>query len=61
MRALYHAGIVRYQREGNTVAQARYAYIMELVREFEDPRVAEELLQGPQYGESSLKRDRVEF
>lgn len=61
VRALYHAGIVRYQREGNTVAQAKYAYIMELVNEFEDPRVAEELLQGPQYGESSLKRDRVEF
>lgn len=43
------------------MAQAKYAYIMELVNEFEDPRVAEEFLQGPQYGESSLKRDRVEF
>lgn len=61
VRAMYHAGVVRYQREGNPVAQAKYLYIMELVKEFEDPLVAEELLQGPRYGESNLAKINVEF
>lgn len=61
VRAMYHAGVVRYQREGNPVAQAKYHYIMELVKEFEDPQVAEELLRGPRYGESNLEKINIEF
>ena len=61
VRAMYHAGVVRYQRDGNPVAQAKYVYIMELVKEFEDPQVAEELLRGPRYGESNLEKSNIEF
>lgn len=52
VRAMYHAGVVRYQREGKRVAPTRYLYIIELVRRFEEPGVAEELLAGPRFGES---------
>lgn len=52
VRAMYHAGVVRYQREGKRVAPTRYLYIMELVSRFEEPGVAEELLAGPRFGES---------
>ena len=52
VRAMYHAGIIRYQREGRRVAPTRFLYILELVKEFEDPHVARELLEGPKYGES---------
>lgn len=54
VRAMYHAGIIRYQREGLRVAPTRYLYIWELVKRFEDAEVAKELMEGPRYGVSRI-------
>lgn len=54
IRAMYHAGIIRYQREGLRVAPTRYLYIWELVKRFEDADVAKELMEGPRYGVSNV-------
>lgn len=54
VRAMYHAGIIRYQREGLRVASTRYLYIWELVKKFEDAEVAKELMEGPRYGVSRI-------
>lgn len=54
VRAMYHAGIIRYQRKGLRVAPTRYLYIFELVKRFEEPEVARELMEGPRFGVSRV-------
>lgn len=44
VRALYHAGVTRYQRTGQRVTPSRYNYILRLVKEHETPEVVESLL-----------------
>ena len=45
VRALYHAGVVRYRRAGAKVTKERYDYIIGLVRRFEKPDVAKRILE----------------
>ncbi|KAK1143311.1 hypothetical protein N8T08_006838 [Aspergillus melleus] len=49
-RAMYHAGVVRYRREGLRVSPTQYAYIMEIVKEYEDPEFVDVLVDAPQVG-----------
>lgn len=47
VRAMYHAGVVRYRREGRRLPVAQYEYILWIVRKFEGPEVVKELTNGP--------------
>lgn len=49
-RAIYHAGIVRYRREGVRVSRAQYDYIMDFVKKYEDPEMVEALVHASQAG-----------
>ncbi|KAF9888207.1 hypothetical protein FE257_009202 [Aspergillus nanangensis] len=51
VRALYHAGVVRFRRSGRRVARKRYDFIMQLVEEVEGPEVAETLKAPHQLGQ----------
>ncbi|GAD93613.1 conserved hypothetical protein [Paecilomyces variotii No. 5] len=39
VRAMYHCGVTRYQQAGVHVSSVRYQFILDLVREAEDPEV----------------------
>ena len=47
VRAMYHAGVVRYRREGRRVSPTQYEYILWIARKFEGPGVVKELVNGP--------------
>lgn len=47
VRAMYHAGVVRYRREGRRVAPTQYEYILWIARKFEGAEVVRELTNGP--------------
>ncbi|KAJ6160955.1 hypothetical protein N7470_004351 [Penicillium chermesinum] len=48
VRAMYHAGIVRYRREGLRVSATRYEYIMWITNKFEGIDVVRQLNADPQ-------------
>ncbi|KAJ5081617.1 hypothetical protein NUU61_009881 [Penicillium alfredii] len=52
VRAMYHAGVVRYRREGRRVSPTQYEYIMWIIRKFEGHDVVEELSLPPEIGGS---------
>ncbi|KAJ6127053.1 hypothetical protein N7523_002665 [Penicillium sp. IBT 18751x] len=52
VRAMYHAGVVRFRREGLRVAATRYEYILWIMEKFEGRAVVKELTAGPQIGRS---------
>lgn len=56
VRAMYHAGVMRFRREGHRVSATQYAYIMALVRDTEGADVVAELM-SPQVGRSGLVDD----
>ncbi|PYH91961.1 hypothetical protein BO71DRAFT_451750 [Aspergillus ellipticus CBS 707.79] len=48
VRAMYHAGVVRFRREGYRVSPVQYAYIMRTVKTHEGPEVVAALMEsGP--------------
>ncbi|KAJ5173179.1 hypothetical protein N7492_005772 [Penicillium capsulatum] len=53
VRAMYHAGVVRYRREGRRVSPTQYEYILWIVRKFDGPDVVRELTAMPRIGQSS--------
>ncbi|KAJ5759374.1 hypothetical protein N7520_006530 [Penicillium odoratum] len=53
VRAMYHAGVVRYRREGRRISPTQYEYIMWIIEKFEGQDVVRELHEGPQIGRSS--------
>jgi hypothetical protein len=46
VRAMYHAGVVRYRSEGRRVSGTQYDYILWIARKFEGPGVVRELTSG---------------
>ncbi|KAJ5686623.1 hypothetical protein N7536_009242 [Penicillium majusculum] len=56
VRALYHAGVVRYRRDGRRISATQYEYIRWIVGKFESSEVIEELTALPQIGESRVGR-----
>ncbi|KAJ5164237.1 uncharacterized protein N7500_006067 [Penicillium coprophilum] len=54
VRAMYHAGVVRYRRDGRRISATQYEYILWIVGKFEGPEVVEELTALPQIGGSRL-------
>ncbi|KAJ5595039.1 uncharacterized protein N7459_001247 [Penicillium hispanicum] len=52
VRAMYHAGVVRYRREGRRLAATQYEYIMWIIMKFEGPEVVKQLATAPQIGHS---------
>ncbi|KAJ5550156.1 hypothetical protein N7461_004854, partial [Penicillium sp. DV-2018c] len=52
VRAMYHAGIVRYRREGLRISATRYEYILWIVGKFEGPEVVKQLTAPPEIGET---------
>jgi hypothetical protein len=52
VRAMYHAGVVRYRREGRRVSATRYEYIMWIMEKFEGRAVVKEFTAAPQIGSS---------
>lgn len=52
VRAMYHAGVVRFRREGLRVSATRYEYILWIMEKFEGRAVVKELTAGPQIGRS---------
>ncbi|KAJ6028468.1 hypothetical protein N7540_004044 [Penicillium herquei] len=57
VRAMYHAGVVRYRQDGRHVAPTQYEYIMWIIEKFEGPEVVDQLLEGPRIGESRSNLD----
>ncbi|KAJ5650572.1 uncharacterized protein N7484_004295 [Penicillium longicatenatum] len=53
VRAMYHAGVVRYRREGRRISRTQYEYIMWIIGKFEGQDVVRELHEAPQIGRSS--------
>ncbi|KAJ5785180.1 uncharacterized protein N7503_010392 [Penicillium pulvis] len=53
VRAMYHAGVVRYRREGRRISRTQYEYIMWIIEKFEGQDVVRELHEAPQIGRSS--------
>lgn len=49
-RALYHAGVERFRREGLRVSLTQYAYIYDVVEEVEGADVVEALMEPPRIG-----------
>jgi hypothetical protein len=47
IRAMYHCGIIRYQRAGLHLSSVRYQFILKLVKEVEDPEVVMALKNVP--------------
>lgn len=58
VRALYHAGIVRYRREGGRISATRYEYVMWIVGQFEGEEIVKQLNEAPQIGQSSSSSRR---
>ncbi|EKV16208.1 hypothetical protein PDIG_09200 [Penicillium digitatum PHI26] len=56
VRAMYHAGVVRYRRDGRRISPTQYEYILWIVGKFESSEVIEELTALPQIGETRLDR-----
>lgn len=56
VRAMYHAGVVRYRRDGRRISATQYEYIRWIVGKFESSEVIEELTSLPQIGESRVDR-----
>lgn len=56
VRAMYHAGVVRYRREGLRISATRYEYILWIVGKFEGQQAVEHLNAAPQIGESRSDR-----
>ncbi|KAJ5435051.1 hypothetical protein N7491_005646 [Penicillium cf. griseofulvum] len=52
VRAMYHAGVVRYRRDGRRISPTQYEYILWIVGKFEGSGVVEELTAPAQIGES---------
>ncbi|KAJ5662088.1 uncharacterized protein N7477_009704 [Penicillium maclennaniae] len=52
VRAMYHAGVVRFRRQGLRVSATRYEYILWIMEKFEGRAVVKELTAGPQIGRS---------
>ncbi|KKK16171.1 hypothetical protein AOCH_002152 [Aspergillus ochraceoroseus] len=46
VRALYHAGVVRFRRDGLRVAPTQYAYICAIVKDAEGPEVVKALMDN---------------
>lgn len=58
VRAMYHAGVVRYRQEGRRVSATQYEYIMWIMRKFEGREVVREITAPPQIGRSSFSQPR---
>lgn len=58
VRAMYHAGVVRYRREGRRVSPTQYEYIMWIMRKFESREIVREITAPPRIGRSSLNQPR---
>ncbi|KAJ5093839.1 hypothetical protein N7456_009700 [Penicillium angulare] len=43
VRAMYHAGVVRYRREGHRMSETQQAYIMWIIRKFEADKVVKQM------------------
>lgn len=56
VRAIYHAGVTRYEREGRKVTRDRYNFILDLVDRFETPEVVK-AFRNP-YGAATLSEYR---
>ncbi|KAI9926742.1 hypothetical protein AWENTII_011370 [Aspergillus wentii] len=54
VRAMYHAGVVRFRRAGMRVARTQYDFIIEVVKEFETPEARDALLESPRVGEKQV-------
>ncbi|EDP54141.1 hypothetical protein KXX16_004761 [Aspergillus fumigatus] len=52
VRAMYHAGVLRFRRAGLNVAPTQYAYILDRVKEIETPEMVQALMEPPRMGES---------
>ncbi|KAJ5460621.1 uncharacterized protein N7458_002173 [Penicillium daleae] len=50
VQAMYHAGVVRYRREGRRVSPTQYEYILWIVSKFEGHEVARQLSAPAQIG-----------
>ncbi|OOQ85235.1 hypothetical protein PEBR_26857 [Penicillium brasilianum] len=50
VQAMYHAGVVRYRREGRRVSPTQYEYILWIVSKFEGREVARQLSAPAQIG-----------
>jgi hypothetical protein len=46
VRALYHCGVTRFRQNGQGVSRVQEAYIMGLVRRFEEPQAVKGLMNG---------------
>ncbi|EAW11283.1 uncharacterized protein ACLA_089750 [Aspergillus clavatus NRRL 1] len=57
VRAMYHAGVLRFRREGLRVAPTQYAYIFERVKEIEMPEMVQALMEPPRVGETVKHSD----
>lgn len=55
VRAMYHAGVVRYRREGLRVSSARYEYIMWIINKFEGVDVVRQLNENPELGSFTIE------
>ena len=58
VRAMYHAGVVRYRREGRRVSATRYEYIMWIMEKFEGRAFVKEVTAAPQIGRSCYGHPR---
>lgn len=50
VRAMYHAGVVRYRQSGKNVPRGQYEYIIGIVQRFEDPDVVRAVMEPPRFG-----------
>lgn len=50
VRAMYHAGIVRYRKAGMKLVPQRFNYILDIVQRFEDPAVVRSVFVPPRFG-----------
>lgn len=46
VRAMYHCGVTRFRQSGQGVSRVQEAYIMGIVRRFEDPQAVKGLMDG---------------
>lgn len=53
VRAMYHAGVVRYRREGRRISATQYEYILWIMRKFEVREVVDQLTAPPRIGRSN--------
>ncbi|KAJ5669711.1 hypothetical protein N7462_010781 [Penicillium macrosclerotiorum] len=55
VQAMYHAGVVRYRREGRRISPTQYEYILWIVSKFEGPDVANQLRSPAQIGQGTSR------